>query len=275
MPHAEGSGARIHYTDRGRGEPLLLLNGLSAPGKFWPMGLLERWSGRFRVLCVDHRGTGASERPAWPFTMADMARDAVAVLDHAGAERAVVIGLSMGGLVAQALALDHGHRVRGLVLMATGAGSLDLRVRPQLLVPLFVRRGSARDTVRALWSNITAPGFAQRDPAAFEEMERVVFAEPTPASVIRMQLLAVAGFHAAHRLGEVRAPALVLHGASDPLAPPDIGRDLARRIPGARFEVIAGAGHLLPWEAPAEVCERVETFMASLAQDERNNDVVM
>src|SRR5688572_9775404 len=129
MPFAPSKGARIHYSVRGpeKGAAVVLLQGLGLSSKFWfdvPDLLADDGKTPRRVLAVDNRGTGRSDKPRRPWTMGTMADDVVAVLDHAGIEAAFVVGISMGGMIAQHVALRHPTRVRGLVLLATTAGFL-------------------------------------------------------------------------------------------------------------------------------------------------------
>ena len=115
-------GTRIHYEIRGQGAPLALIFGYAGSSRGWGEPFLKLLATRFRTILIDNRGTGESDKPEKPFSMADMAADAASVLDHAGVERAHVMGISMGGMIAQEFALNHPARLRGLVLGCTLCG---------------------------------------------------------------------------------------------------------------------------------------------------------
>ena len=115
-------GTRIHYEIRGQGAPLALIFGYAGSSRGWGEPFLKLLETRFRTILIDNRGTGESDKPEKPFSMADMAADAASVLDHAGVERAHVMGISMGGMIAQEFALNHPARLRGLVLGCTLCG---------------------------------------------------------------------------------------------------------------------------------------------------------
>jgi pimeloyl-ACP methyl ester carboxylesterase len=212
---------------------------------------------------VDNRGTGASDKPRDAFTLEDMAKDAIAVLDAVGADKVHVVGISMGGMIAQLLALDHAARVDHLVLMSTHYGGFELVMPAPEVAVIFMRPPamSRDDIVRNAMRLITAPGYADKNPQAVEELVRLALAEPTPNAIFGSQMQAIIGSDRSARVSSIRAPTLILHGDADPLIPFENGRRLAQAMPQARFEVLKGCGHLPMWEACDEVIGLLNEFL--------------
>jgi pimeloyl-ACP methyl ester carboxylesterase len=206
----------------------------------------------FRVLTFDHRGMGRSGHSPWPYTVSQMADDAVAVLEAAGVERAHVYGISLGGMVAQELALRHPDRLHGLVLGATTAGGPGaVLARPEPL-GFFVRAG-AMGPEEAEWAAVPYNyGVATRrehgERIAQDIARRVLHTTDTLAYV--HQVAAAAGHNTVRRLHEIAAPTLVVHGADDVVVPPTNGRFLARAIRGAELRLWPGAGHVFMTDEP-------------------------
>ena len=249
---------RISWQDAGTGAPLLLIQGLGYGAWGWdPVvpGLAER----FRVLSFDNRGSGGSEAPPGPYTAAEMAQDALEVLDEAGVERAHVVGASLGGMIAQELAVAHPERVDRLVLCCTTPGGAGAVPMPEVTVRLFGEAASLEPHValRRFVENALAPG---QDAVAAELFRRRLENPPDP---VGWQGQAAAGTtFAGVDLARVQAPTLVVHGTADNVVDPANAALLAARLGGARVELLAGAGHMLFWERPAEFVRVVSEFLA-------------
>jgi 3-oxoadipate enol-lactonase len=250
----------IYWRVGGRGPALVLVNGWSASGLAWPRSWVRELEDSFRVIRVDNRGSGYSRFAPTPFTMNDMADDVAAVLDAVEADRAIVAGMSMGGMIAQEFAFRHPQRLSGLVLIATrppapayaipkaGSVMIDLMGSPrkgETLATYFTR----------LWSTATGTGFAQREPEAIAELVRQIVERPTPRVMLMHQLRAVTGWGHAQRLREIEAPAAVVHGTEDRLIDVVNGQRLAAMIPDARYVELDGVGHLPPLEAPDQLLD--------------------
>ena len=232
------------------GEPVLMIMGLAASSRMWFR--LAPWiAARHRVILIDNRGTGDSP-PARPgLTMSGLARDAVEALDEAGVESAHVIGASMGGMIAQHLALDHRDRVRSLVLACTtpggGRGAPPWRMlAASALRPLVGSRRSFPIVAPVLYSEKTR----RERPDRLREDLTLRVADGTPMRTLYAQMGAIAGHDTRGRLAELAGlPTLVVHGLDDALIPPDRGRDLANLIPGARLELLSDCGHIIGTDA--------------------------
>ena len=244
---------KVHWEEGGEGPPLLLLNGWTAGGNVWPAAWLKDLERSFRVIRMDTRGSGLSRTAPAPFTMSDLADDAAAVLRAAGVERARVVGLSMGGMIAQELALRHPAHVSELFLVATRPPTpAQIPGAPELTDRAFdrPRPGESREAfLRSLWAAHAAPGFAEREPALLDELVGQLGERRTPRAGVMNQSLAILGWHGPRRLTRLAVPTTVVHGAVDRLTPVGNGMRLAGMIPGARYVEIPEVGHLVPLEA--------------------------
>jgi len=260
---APADGADLYYESNGSGEPVLLVMGLGMAATGW-WRTVEVLAEEFRVIAFDNRGSGRSDAPNGPYSIAGLAADAAAVLDAAGEESAHVYGISLGGMIAQELALAEPQRVRSLVLGASTPGGAG-HVLPDRETLEFLNRRATMDFEEGVWASVpynygyaTRTTFAARLGADIAQRLRY----PPNATGYRAQLAAAWGWDATQRLPELRVPALVLHGDEDRIVPVENGRRLAAAIAGSRFEELAGAGHLYPTDEPRADRE-VLRFLAS------------
>jgi 3-oxoadipate enol-lactonase len=253
--------APLHWERTGAGPPVLLIMGLGLSGGAWwrTVPVLAK---RLEVITFDNRGVGHSRSLLHAYTTESMSDDAVSVLDAAGVERAHVYGISLGGMVAQQLALRHPDRVRSLVLGATHAGGPRVHW-PDPDVLEFLRKRLRMRPEEGAWSSV-AFNYGARCRA--EHPERIAediaqrLAHPFPEQAYRAQLWAGTLHDCYSRLNRIDAPTLVVHGRDDRMVPVENGRMIAERIPGARLIEIEQCGHLYPTEAP-EVDEAIAEFM--------------
>jgi pimeloyl-ACP methyl ester carboxylesterase len=259
----------LHHVRRGSGEPLLLIQGMSGHSLHWGEELLALLERDFDVVAYDHRSTGQSPRVEGPFSIADLADDAAELLDELGIASAHVLGISMGGMVAQELVLRHPDRVRTLVLGCTYAGGPDGRLTsPEVAQVLAegMQSGDHETAVRAAWSvNVSEPFAA--DEANWETFKRIALAKPVAVPVILRQMQAIARHDTWDRLGDVAVPTLVVHGTEDRMLEVANGRAIARAIPGARLVELEGVGHMFWLEQPERVARLVrEHALAGVSQ---------
>lgn len=258
---ADSGGVRIAYERRGAGPPLLLLHGLGYGRRGWGPALAPL-AERFELLLVDNRGIGDSDAPPGPYAAADLARDAVAVLDDAGLARATVLGISLGGMAAQELALGWPERVTRLVLVATTPGGQRSYPLPAATARLLAGPGEDAGDGRGM-RRMVAGALAPAAPAALvDEIVALREREAQPPEAWRAQAAASRTFDAFGRLGAIAAPTLVLHGECDAIIDVRNAGLLAERIPSASAEVVGGAGHLLPWDRPRTFARLVAAFAA-------------
>ncbi len=244
---------RIAWERHGSGPPLLLIHGLGYARWGWEP-VVEPLARSFDVLLFDNRGIGESDAPPGPYTAAQMASDALQVLEEADVERAHVLGTSLGGMVAQELALAHPGRVDKLVLACTTPGGAGAFPMPERTVRLMTNGATLRDFVE----NALHP-----DERA-ELVERILehrLATAQAPEAWAAQAAAGAGFDAYERVGSIAAPTLVLHGDGDVVVDPRNAELLAGLLPHASFELFPGTGHLFFWQEPERFARLVGEFL--------------
>jgi pimeloyl-ACP methyl ester carboxylesterase len=258
-------GGRLYVEERGSGGvPLLLIQGLGHSHVGWRFQL-EAFGARRRTIAFDNRGTGRSSKEPGPYSMEQFADDAVAVLDALGVDQAHVVGLSMGGFVAQLVALRAPGRVRSLVLVGTSPGSPEHVPVPAETLDAWSSNAHlppeefARNTMHFSFSE----GWTEAHPELVEELTAARVEHPTPPECWRAQFVATGPFLAAGvPVEEISAPVLVVHGDADRVVPLSNGLLLARRIRDAELDVVPGCGHIVPLERPEEFNRLVEGFLA-------------
>jgi len=261
------NGVSLRYEVTGEGPPLCLIIGYRLHGAAWPDAFVENLARRFSVLTFDNRGTGLSEKPAYGYSLDIMAADVAGLLDSLGWASAHVLGFSMGGAIAQELAIRNPERVARLVLFATFPGGLFGIPAPwPVLRRLFGIEGlSPEEAARQVWPVTYSAAYLATQPDAVEAQMRREIAYPTPDHAARGQGAAIRAFSSALRLSQIRAETLVATGTEDALVPPGNSRILASRIPIARLALLPGLGHRAIWEAPEQTADLVGDFLASQA----------
>jgi pimeloyl-ACP methyl ester carboxylesterase len=253
VPFAKHGTVKIHWESFGEGPAVLLVagQGLTVDGWWATIPVL---SPSFRVLAFDNRDTGRSSHLPWPYSVAQMAQDAVAVLDAAGEREAHVYGISLGSLVAQELALRYPDRVQALVLGASSAGGFAAyKPPPSSFAQTFLVRAGAMGPEEAEWAAVP---YTYADKTRRLHPDRIVAdighrlsSPPEPLAYLH-QAAAVAGHDAYERLNQMTAPTLVVHGEQDIFVPPVNALVLAERIPGAQLRLWPDAGHAYTIDEP-------------------------
>lgn len=253
MPFVTRAGEqRIHYREFGsRNHPtLVLIQGFGLDGRFWfelPDLLAGDAALPWHVLVPDNRGTGHSSLPRRPWTIADMADDVAAVIRAANIDKAVIAGISMGGMIAQEVALRHAELVAGLLLMATWPGLPHGRMPPlrsisDLLGSALGQRRSLETLARLVLPD-TELGNARELLSGWVRLMRE---QAPPRKAFVGQITAIARHSTGRRLEHITAPVRVVAGMADRLVPPRNSEILAQKIPGATLELLPGIGHAIP-----------------------------
>ena len=263
MGFAEHDGVRIFWEEIGGGAPLVLIMGLGYPHQMWHR-TTPVVSKHFRTILPDNRGVGQSDIPPGPYPIATMAADAAAVLDAAGIESAHVYGVSMGGMIAQEFALQYPQRVRKLILGCTAAGGPNaVRADAEVNQALVARANMSVDEgielmVPYIYDAHTPRARIDEDLA----IRRLSFPR---ADAYQAQLAGIFAWEAYSRLGQIKAPTLVIHGESDRLVPPGNGELIAKAIPGAKLLMLPQASHLYTTDQPERSHEAVLQFLMESA----------
>jgi poly(3-hydroxyalkanoate) depolymerase len=255
------NGVRLRTSVRGSGPPLLLITGLGASLDVAEPFERELTARGVRAISFDAPGVGRSTAYRWPRRMPGVARTVERMLDALGYDRVDVVGVSLGGVVAQQLARQAGRRVRRLVLAATGPGLGGVPGSPHVLWALATpRRYYQPDYYRRIAAQVYG-GEARRDPDALLHGSIARFVQRPSVAGYAGQLYAISGWTSLPWLWTLRSPTLVLAGDDDPIVPLVNGRILARCIPDARLHVVRGGGHLFLLERPARIAALVAGFL--------------
>jgi len=254
----------MYYELDGEGPPLVMIMGLSGDAGWWEPSTVRILSRDFRVLRFDNRDAGRTTGPASSYTIKDMALDTVRLMDHLGLEKAHILGISMGGMIAQELALNYPDRVARLVLGCTTPG-LRTGVAPSsevLKIMTASQEGLPAWKVAAQLAKVTlAPGWMLTHFWRLPGLVLRTGRHPIRPDGYARQLVAIGGFEAGDRLPALKIPTLVIHGDRDVLLPPENGRILSGLIPGARLVIYEGAAHGFSTERPRLFARTVRDFL--------------
>ena len=265
MPTVNTGSVNIHYETYGNGDPLLLIMGFAMPGAAW-LPMLPFLAG-FRCIYFDNRGVGQSDKPTGAYTVPEMADDASGLLKALGINRAKVFGVSMGGMIAQELALRHPEQVERLVLGCTMAGGATAKpTAPDVVERLMTGNAlMASDPDRAL--DLILPILMPTEfIAAHPELKPMLTAamamEPrTPPAAIASQAAGIMQFNAYDRLPQIKCPVLIVHGDSDVLVPSENAAIIKSRLPQAEVIMIPGAGHAFQAADPVGIHQRIVSWL--------------
>ena len=287
---AELNDINIYYEIHGKGEPLLLIEGLGYSSWMWFKQIPEL-SKNYKVIVFDNRGVGRSDKPDSEYSIEMMADDTAALLKSLGVKSAHVLGVSMGGFIAQELALRHPDTIRSLILVSTGSGVENSVPRNSLLLNGFLKfwglmpsmlelsgKGSApADTssygltpekkIRYGLSTAFTPDYFKDNPDVIDRIVKWRVANPQPDYAWKRQFTAAVGFNSSNRVHEIKAPTLVVVGEEDRIVSPDSSKLLAERIPNSEFKLVKGTGHLLFIERASRFNKIALGFLDKLSKD--------
>ena len=255
MKKLSTNGIELAYEERGTGDPLICIMGITAPGSVWELHALE-WEKHFRCILVDNRGVGDSDKPEGPYSTEMMADDCAGLIDALDLGKAHVVGCSMGSTIAQQLALRHPGKVSSLILMCTWARCDNYaksvfrhmkHIKARLTPDEFMEYIQLLIFTKTHWDdpeNLQALIEARQDARLGEN--------PQPLHALEAQAEACINHHTLDRLKDITCPALVLGGKNDIFTPPWMGTECAQAIPDSTLKLFDHAGHAFHWECLEE-----------------------
>lgn len=265
MPKIQTNGINIYYEAQGLGAPLVLISGIGYSLWQWHR-MVPLLSEHFQVITFDNRGVGQSDRPAGPYTAQMLAADTVGLLDALGIEKAIIMGHSMGGFIAQAIALNDPGRVEKLILCSTNFGGPNhIPVMPEAMKVLTDVNSDPLTRFKNGLSVSTAPGWAETNPEMIQKWVEWRVANPIDPAAYQAQLAIglsllpeAAAFE--NQLSRISVPTLILFGAHDKVVPPENALLLAQKIATSKVLIFPDAGHFFPIEIPEAAARAVINF---------------
>jgi 3-oxoadipate enol-lactonase len=257
----------LDYERTGAGPPLLMIMGRSGTYAHWGEPLLDQLRRDFELILYDHRGVGASTRLQGPVTIREMARDAAGLLDALELDSAHVLGISMGSMIAQELALAEPQMIRTLTLGCTycgGTGSVPTTEQVLQSMGEAIASGIPERMIRASWEANVSPAFAA-DGDAWARFLEISLRRRVSLEVIIAQTQAYIEHNTSARLHEIALPTQVIHGTVDQVLPVQNGQMVAELIPDARLHLLEDVGHLFFWERPERSAALLRAHVAAFA----------
>jgi 3-oxoadipate enol-lactonase len=258
----------LDYERSGAGPPLLMIMGRSGTYAHWNEPFLDELRRDFELILYDHRGVGASTRLDGPLTIRQMAADAAGLLGALQLDSAHVLGISMGSMIAQELALAQPQMLRTLTLGCTYCGGPGSVHTPEAVVQSMgqaIASGIPERMIRASWEANVSPAFAADDGGAWERFLEISLRRRVSLQVIVAQTQACIEHDTSARLHQLELPTQVIHGTVDQILPVQNGEIVAGLIPGARLELLEGVGHLFFWERPERAAELLRAHIGAYA----------
>jgi 3-oxoadipate enol-lactonase len=267
MPKAKVKDVELYYEIHGEGYPLILIRGLGSNADHWYCQV-PAFSERYSVVVFDNRGIGRSDKPDIPYTMSMMAEDTVGLMDALDLPVAHILGISMGGMIAQEIALRHQQRVNGLVLGCTNCGGKRAVPPSDEVLSVLISyvltgdREAGREFATLLFTERTL----RENHEIVERYQEISEKFPPSPQTMAHQAEAAQGFDSWEELVRIEVPTLVITGSEDILVPPENSSILAERIPGAQLRIVEGGGHQFLLEKADDFNRAVLEFLNSLPE---------
>jgi pimeloyl-ACP methyl ester carboxylesterase len=259
MGRIKVNGVELYYEKHGQGPHLVLIEGLGVATWLWEKQVPE-FAKHFTTIIFDNRGAGKSDKPPGPYTIDMMADDLASLLDSLQVAKTHVLGVSMGGFIAQSFALRYPDKVERLVLVATSAGGPDhVPMSPEVLAAMFASEGQPRELLRRKLALAYSEEFMQSGD--LEHLIDLRLAEPQPQHAYLAQATAGASFNLSDKAQNIRAPCLILAATGDRLVPVANAHNLSKKIPHSQLRIFEGYGHQFFVEIPDEFNREVIAFL--------------
>ncbi len=246
MPKTKVNDINIYYEIHGDGFPLVMIMGLGADIMWWEPELLEGFAKNFKVIVFDNRGAGRSDKPANNYSIKLFADDTIGLMKVLGIEKAHILGVSMGGMIAQEIAINYPNMVERLVLVVTSPGGPKaIPPSPEALEQLTMDRSKMKpeDIAKKVIETLFPQDYLKRHPEILDKFIKRITKYMIPPDAYMRQLNAVMNFNSYERLHKIRAPTLIVMGGKDIIVPPENGRILAEKIPNSKLVIFEESGH--------------------------------
>src|SRR5690242_8876196 len=263
MPKANIGDAEIYYESHGSGEPLLLVSGLGGVAAYWKPNL-PALAAKYRVIVHDHRGIGQSSRSMIKYSVDQMTDDVLRLMDQLKIERAHLVGHSTGGAIGQTLAIKEPQRLKSMVLFSTWTKSDPFFRRIFEARKTLLLKGGSEAYSRAASFFLYPDWWVNAHESLLAERERAGLAAFPPAEIVASRIDAIVAFDCTAELARIKTPTLVLVAKDDFLTPPYFSQELAKRIPGAKLQLLEKGGHCSSETALEEFNRAVLDFLATI-----------
>ena len=264
MPFMKVNDLNMYYEIHGGGFPLVMIQGLSANVDWWHPPINEQLSKAFKILIFDNRGAGQTDKPKQEYSIKGFAEDTIGLMDALKIQKAHVFGISMGGMIAQELVLNHPNRVGKLILCSTNCG-MSKMVFPSTEVTEILTRQRVDVTPEEV-AEMTIPllypdAFIKNNPEIIQNTIEMILKHPIPGFAFQLQVGAIMKFDTCRRIKKLNTPTLIIHGTEDILVPTGNASILEKRIPNAKKILIDGAGHGVYRQEPEIFTKSVLEFL--------------
>ncbi len=264
----EVNGINMYHEIHGKGQPLVMIMGLSANTDWWAVEIVEKFAKHFKVLIFDNRGAGRTENPEGLFTIKLFADDTVALMDALGIEKAHIFGVSMGGMIAQQLFLSYPEKVDKLVLGCTNCGGSKQLLPSQEVIATL--GNSPEDQTREEFIDQTipllfTPKFIKEKPDFIDGVKELLLKAPISPDAFERQVKALMGFNSFRKLKTINVPTLIIHGKEDILIPVGNAEVLAGQIPNAKLILLDDAAHSFFEPDPEKAFNSILEFLQAPA----------
>jgi pimeloyl-ACP methyl ester carboxylesterase len=265
MPYLQLRDLKLYYEVHGEGRPFLFISETACHGEVWKPYQIPEFSRDHRVIIYDQRGTGRTDKPSVQYTTTTLADDAAALLDHLGADQAIVYGHSMGGRIAQLVALDHPQKVSKLILASSGASHSTRGIPLKMCLELVEKGYEKYARAHAVRIGFTER-FVSEHPERVEEFLKIRLANLPPLESYLLHVMARQAHDTGDRLKDIRVPTLVMVGDDEAKTTSDISHwasaeILARSIPNAKLVVLPDSGHYYFFAKPEETNRAIREFL--------------
>ena len=264
MPKIKVNDIEIYYEIHGEGFPIVMIHGFSANLDWWPQSVINELSKTFKVILFDNRGAGRTDKPDMDYSIRVFADDTAGLMDALNIKKAFIIGLSMGGYIAQVLTLNYPEKVEKLILCGTSCGGSKATPPSAETMKIVMRDRDVitqEEAIREWIPILFSKNFIINNPQYIENFVKHALIAPIPPYNYQLQTSAVFQFNTGRKLKEIKTSTLVLHGKKDIMLPPENSETISKLILDAKLHIFDEIGHLIFSEKPEEVLAIVMDFL--------------